>query len=71
MELRLTDPVVVARGTGLVLLANGDVADDDNTDAQTWTAEDGYSDVKPLQVFFKFLYYIEQVDPPEPWTEPA
>lgn len=71
MELRLTDPVIVARGSGRVLLANGDVANNDNTDAQTWTAEDGYSQVRPLQVWFKFLYYIEEVNPPQPWQEPS
>lgn len=70
MELGLTDPVVVARSGDLVLIANGDVLDNLDTDAQTWTADVGYSEAKTLQVWLKFLYYLEEVSPPEPWVEP-
>lgn len=71
MELRLTDPVIVARNGDMVLITSGDVATNLDTDAQTWSLEEGYSEVKPLQMFLKFLYYLEEVRPPQPWIEPA
>lgn len=70
MELGLTDPVVVARSGDMVLIANGDVISNLDTDAQTWTPVEGYSEVKPLQVWLKFLYYLNEVNPPVPWVEP-
>lgn len=70
MELRLTNPAIVARSGDMVLIANGDVLDNLDTDAQTWAPTEGYSEVKPLQVWLKFLYYLDEVNPPEPWVEP-
>lgn len=70
MELRLTNPVIVARSGDMVLIANGDVLDNLDTDAQTWTPTEGYSEAKSLQVFLKFLYYLDEVNPPEPWQVP-
>lgn len=70
MELGLIDPVIVARSGDMVLIANGDVVDNLDTDAQAWTPTEGYSEVKPLQVFLKFLYYLDEVNPPAPWVEP-
>lgn len=69
MDIRLTNPVIVARTDNVALIAKGDVPDNPNTDAQTWSATEGYSEVKPLQVWLKFLYYLEPVDPPVPWVE--
>lgn len=71
MELRLTDPVIVARNGDMALIASGDVVTNLDTDAQTWSPEEGYSEVKPLQVWLKFLYYLDEVQPPQPWIEPA
>lgn len=71
MELKLIKPVIVAHNGDMVLLANGDVVSNFDTDAQTWSPGEGYSSVKPLQVWLKFLYYLEEVNPPQPWIEPV
>lgn len=68
--MKLDNPVLVGITGDLRLIASGDVLANPNTDAQTWSERDGYSEVQPLQVWLKFLYYIEAVNPPEPWTEP-
>ena len=67
----VTNPMVVARAGDLVLLVSGDDLDNRDTPAQTWEPGEGFSATKPLQIWFKFLYYIELVKPPEPWSEPA
>ncbi len=71
MELQLADPVVVARSGKLTLIANGDVLTNKNTDAQTWEDGVGYSRVRTLQLWLKFLYNLEEVSPPEPWIAPG
>lgn len=68
--LQLTNPVIVARSGQLVLLAESDVTTNKNTNAQTWQPDTGYGRVKSLQVFLKFLYHLEVVNPPQPWQEP-
>lgn len=70
MELQLTSPVIVARSGQIVLLAESDVATNKNTNAQTWQPDMGYSEAEPLQGLLQFLYYLEEVNPPAPWTEP-
>ena len=69
MDLGLTKPMIVAKSGPAVLLTEGGALDD--ADAQTWSPTEGYSEVKPLQVWLKFLYYLEEVDPPEPWEDPS
>lgn len=67
----LTNPVVVYRSGQSVLLVSAKKIDDPMADCQTWHPRDGYSEVKPLGVWLKFLYYLEEVTPPEKWVEPA
>lgn len=70
--MALSNPVVVARNGDFVLLVSGDDdLKDINTLAQTYAPDEGYSATKPLQVWLKFLYYLEEVNPPEPWHEPV
>ncbi len=70
-QMKLVDPMIVGRSDSLYLLASGDVSTNRLTDAQTWEPSSGYSEVLPLQVWLKFLYYLDNVIPPEPWIEPT
>lgn len=70
MGLGLKDPLVVATSANMWLIADRDFATNLRANAQTWSAADGYSEAKPLQVWLKFLYYLEEVNPPYPWVEP-
>ena len=71
MELRLTNPVIVARsGDAVLLVSEGEDPRAMSTLGQMWDPRDGYGEPNPVQVHLKFLYYIEEVDPPEPWQEP-
>jgi hypothetical protein len=68
--MKLTNPTLVARDGDDYLIASGDYRQNSMTDSQLWSRERGYSDVKPLQVWFKWLPYLEEVNP-RPWVEPA
>lgn len=69
--MNLDQPMLVARSADISVIAEADHARNPMTDAQLWSTAEGYSAVRPLAVHLKFLYYIELVDPPAPWTEPA
>ncbi len=71
MPLELTDPTLVARDGDDHLIAAGDYRENPMTNSQLWSKERGYSEVKALQVWFKWLPYLEEVNPPQPWTEPT
>lgn len=71
MALTITKAVVIARDTDAVLLVSADDLGNPMAPAQTWAPGEGYSDVKPLGVWLKFLYYLAEVNPPEKWIEPA
>lgn len=64
-------PMIVARSGPAVLLVSAENLSDPMADCQKWDKQDGYSDIKPLGVWLKFLYYLEEVNPPEPWHEPV
>lgn len=73
MELQLSQPYVVFRSGDIrVLVHDGIHADLDalDTQAQLWNPRGGYSDVRLLQSVLKFLYELEVVTPPQPWSEP-
>ena len=70
-QIDLTNPLLIARSGRTMIIVSGDDRGNPMTGAQLWTPGEGYSEVKPLQVHLKFMYYIEDVDPPEPWSEPA
>lgn len=70
--LEIANPVIVARsGDAVVLMPAGANPQAPQTQGQVWTPGDGYSRLEPLQVHLKFLYYLEEVNPPQPWQEPA
>lgn len=68
--MKLDNPLLIAISGELYLIAEGDVLTNTNTNAQTWSKRHGYSEVELLQVWLKFLYYLEEVNPPQPWSEP-
>lgn len=69
--LQIDKPVVVARsGNAVLLMAAGGNPADMGTFGQLWSPDGGYSELRPLQVHLKFLYYVEAVNPPQPWQEP-
>jgi hypothetical protein len=70
-QIALTNPLLVARSGGTAIIVSADDADNPMADAQVWRRDTGYGSVKPLQVYLKFLYYVEDVIPPVPWVEPA
>jgi hypothetical protein len=70
-QIELANPLLVARSGGTAIIISGDDADNPMTGAQLWSPDEGYSSVKPLQVHLKFLYYITDVIPPQPWVEPV
>ena len=66
-ELQIENPMLVARdGETVLLMSRGDLGKP-NAPAQTWSPDNGYGRVQPLQVWFKFLE-LTDVNPPEPWT---
>ncbi len=69
--LKLPNPLLVARSADTMIIAAGDYPMNHNTLAQLWTPGQGYSPVRNLQVHLKFMYYLEEVSPPEPWQEPT
>lgn len=71
-QIALQNPVVVyTDDDDEVVLIAADGINDPMTPAQTWEPGEGYSEVKPLGVWLKFLYYLEEVNPPTPWVEPT
>ena len=70
-ELKLKKPMLVARNSAVFVIAESDFRANPMTDAQVWRVDGGYSEVQPLQVHLKFTYYLQDVIPPEPWSEPA
>lgn len=72
MGLQLSRPYVVFRSgdirvlVGAESISNLDALD---TQAQLWNPRNGYSDIRLLQSVLKFLYEIETVTPPQPWSE--
>ena len=71
MELEIQSPMVIASSVDVAVIVSA--ADVDNVDApaQLYVPGDGYSQVKPLQVHLKWLYIINDINPPEPWIEPS
>lgn len=70
-QIELANPLLVARSGDTLIIGEADYIDNPMTQAQLWTPGEGYSPVRPLQVHLKFLYYLEDVVPPQPWQEPA
>lgn len=70
-QLMLKQPLLVARNDVVSVLAEADYADNPMTAAQLWRGGEGYSDVQPLGVHLKWLYFLEDVIPPQPWSEPT
>lgn len=69
-KLALVEPVEIARsGDTVILVAAGDLGNlhSISTLAQLWQPATGYGEPKPLQVMLKFLYYVEETKPPQPW----
>ncbi len=74
MSLQVENPVIVARVVGGVLIASRADAEAQNpmADVQLYEIEhDTFSDVKPAAVWNKFLYSIEEVNPPLPFDREA
>jgi hypothetical protein len=71
MELQLDEPMIVARTTDAVLLVGRANLGQDNPPSQLWRAGSGYGRKQPLQVWFKFVDGLTDVQPPEAWTVPA
>lgn len=70
-QIKLANPMLVARSGDTAIIVSGDDTDNPMTDAQLWTPGEGYSDLQPLQVHLKFMYYLDDVLPPRPWQEPT
>lgn len=70
-QVALPDPLLVARSGKTSVIIGSDGLSDPMTDAQLWSQERGYSDVQPLGVHLKWLHYLEEVNPPQPWREPS
>lgn len=68
-QLDIDNPTLVARSGKISIIISNSELNDPMTDAQLWTQERGYSDVRPLGVHLKWLHYVTEVDPPEPWTK--
>lgn len=70
-QLMLQSPLLLARNDAVSVIAEADFQDNPMTDAQIWRAGEGYSEVQPLGVHLKWLYFLQDVIPPEPWSEPT
>lgn len=73
-QLVLVDPVEIGRSGDTVILVAADDVDNLHSiriKAQLWRPDTGYSEPKPLQVMLKFLYYVEETTPPQPWRPEA
>jgi len=69
-QLEIDEPLLVARSGKTSIITSGNGLNDPMTNAQLWSQERGYSDVRPLGVHLKWLYYVQEVNSPEPWIEP-
>ena len=69
MGLKLDMPMIVGRNRGIVLLVAAADLDNPRAVAQTWSQASGYSEVKPLQVWLKFIPFSGAE--PEAWQEPG
>lgn len=63
-------PVVIYTDGDESIIVEAAGVNDPMAPAQVWEPGRGYSEVKPLGVWLKFLYYLDAVIPPYPWTEP-
>ncbi|TXH11113.1 MAG: hypothetical protein E6R03_14660 [Hyphomicrobiaceae bacterium] len=70
-QLALKEPLLIARNDAVLVLAEADFQENPMTNAQLWRVGSGYSEVQPLGVHLKFLYYLEDVIPPQPWSDPV
>lgn len=70
-EIKIQGPLLVGRSGDTLIIAGSNFRTDPLADAQLWTPTNGYSKIAPLQVHLKFLYYVEEITPPQPWIEPS
>jgi hypothetical protein len=72
--LEIENPYKVGRsGEIFILVGKADLQrlKDIDTMAQTWQPGRGYAPPKRLHAILKFLYNVESITPPQPWTEPG
>jgi hypothetical protein len=70
--LELEKPYKIANlSGGALLVGEGDLSDLKSLSTKAQIYRNGeYSPVQPLQVMLKFLYDVEVITPPLPWSEP-
>jgi hypothetical protein len=63
--------VIVAANDSTLFLVRAQDADDPLADAQIYDLEGAelFDQIKPLAIWFKFMYYVDKLDPPVPFTE--
>lgn len=63
--------VIVAIGSSELLLVQAKDADNPNADAQMYELDQEamFEEIKPLPIWYKFLYGVDGVSPPILWTE--
>lgn len=66
-ELKLVNPLLILRSGAIAVLVSDADRDNPLADAQLWSPTVGYSEIQPLAVHLKFMYYLEKVVPPQPW----
>lgn len=69
MGLKIEQPVVVAELEDLKVLTEGAKLGDIEALAQTYDDDNGYGEVIKLQVLMKFMYFLDDVDPPREWED--
>ncbi len=70
-ELKKGLVVVMEHNQKVLLMHKNDIGEDEPLYAMQWTPDQGYSDWRDLQVWWKWLVYWEWVEPPRPWKEPS
>lgn len=63
--------VIVAAGPGELLVVQKGKENDPSAEAQMFQLDRGQmlEEIKPLAIWFKFLYYVDDIDPPILLTE--
>jgi hypothetical protein len=67
----LNEPLsVISRAANLLVLVPSSEVEDPDTVAQVYDLSAGalLPEIKPLAIWLKWLYYVDDVNPPRPWT---